>query len=153
MAGEIARQMAATPTEPRKEKSNPIAKLLGKPTFRLVANPKWYEDKYDKAKSNMRLAHVDFVLGNLVTISASIYMERTIEQRADGRYAQKFERFSLPKGITVGKDDAEGQIHLEEFKNEVLDGFDAWIKNVEQSSGGKVGRSSGRSAGVERLEA
>lgn len=147
MASEnIARQMAAAPVESKREskeaKGNPIAKLLGIPTFRLVTNPKWYDDKNDKSKQSMRVAFCDFALGGL-TLSASVYLERKIEQKADGRHAQTYERMSLPKGLAVSKDDAETIVHLEAFKNTVLDGFDAWKTTVETGSGGKIGRASG----------
>jgi len=140
-ADKAARKAAKDAKEPLA--GNPFATLFGVPMFRLVANPKWYDDKTDKTKQSLRLAFVDFMLGGIATISASVYLERQIKTTAAGKRADTVERFSWPKGIVIAKE-AKAQVQGEMFKNACLDAFDKWRVDVEKGSGGKIGKITGR---------
>lgn len=99
-------------------------------TFRLVNNPKSYEDRTDKSKTTARIAYVDFgVLGGIATVTASIYLETRIVQETDGRREIKGIRFSLPKGFELKADLSQSQSSaVEAWKETVVDEFIAWRK-------------------------
>lgn len=105
---------------------------LPTPVFSLVSNPKAYEDRNDKSKSNTRIAHVELTSG-VFSFEASIYLETKVEQATDGRHERKTLRFSLPKGVKLRAliaDDRQA-----EWKDGVIDAFLAWRKG----QGGNVG--------------
>jgi hypothetical protein len=142
VAGDIARQAAAAPAQRQQNREakaavNGVAAILGTPTFRLVDNPKWYDDKFNKGtKWNMRLAHVEFTLGGKdgdVMITGSIYFEKELVQDNEGRTEQLYMRFSPPKGVTLGKGPT-----ADNFKESILDAFDTWKANLKD--GAALGR-------------
>lgn len=135
--GEMGTAMANAPlhpieppvkaAEPAKGGKSP----LPTPTFTLVANPKAYEDRNDKAKTNTRIAHVLLRQGAFMA-EASIYLETKIEQTASGRNETKTVRFSLPKGVKLA-DDVDSR-HADTWKDQIIDAFIDWQK----ASGGNI---------------
>ena len=104
---------------------------LPTPVFALVANPKAYEDRNDKSKSNMAVAVVNLQFG-AVTLEASIYLETRIEQTAEGRREVKALRFSMPKKVKLT--DSIPSEDVQAWKDDVIDAFMAW----RVQNGGKV---------------
>lgn len=134
VAGDIARTMPTAPPRSTTDtdkadkkakggKGNPLIAYLGAPTFRLNAAPKWYEDKTDKMKQNMKVAEAIFNIGSTLVLSASIYMERQIVQDATGRKAKRYLRFSLPRAVKVADGMTE---HTEDFKTGTVMAFQQW---------------------------
>ena len=126
-------------TEPKTDKAP-----LPTATFAMVANPKYYEDRNDKSKSNGRIAYVTLRQGAF-TFEASIYLEIKVEQRADGRHETKAVRFSLPKGVKLA-DDIE-PTRADAWKDSIIDQFLAWRKET----GGAVVSARTQSAGLRTL--
>jgi len=129
---DVATTMANAPLISPIEKPNTdTGKHLPRPVFTLVANPKAYEDRNDKSKSNTRIAYVALAQGAF-TFQASIYLETKVTQREDGRHEEKAIRFSLPKGVSIvdGFDSAK----VDAWKDSVIDGYLAWRKE----SGGAI---------------
>lgn len=146
--GEVARELANAPlVEPKPADKVPKANPLPLPTpvFAMVANPKYYEDRNDKSKSNGRIAHVTLTSGAF-TFEASIYLEITIEQKADGRAERKAIRFSLPKGVKL-LDNVEPD-RANQWKDSIIDAFLAWRK----TTGGKVVGTKTTAAGFRSID-
>lgn len=142
IAGDIARSMATAPVR-RQGKEKTVEPGIQFPlvSFRLVANPKAYEDRLDKSKSNTRIAYVDMV-GDMMpfTVQGSIYLEARTVQREDGRHIERGIRFSLPKGIEFTA--AIPVERIAEWKDSVIDQYVAWRK----TAGGKVAAAAGKQA-------
>jgi hypothetical protein len=148
--GDIARELANAPVaEPKADKGKPGPKAspipLPTPTFAMVANPKYYEDRNDKSKSNGRIAHVTLHSGPF-TFEASIYLEISIEQTAAGRNERKAVRFSLPKGVKL-LDSVEPD-RANAWKDGIIDAFLAWRK----TTGGKVVGAKTTAAGFRSID-
>jgi hypothetical protein len=111
----------------------------------MVANPKYYEDRNDKSKSNGRIAYVYLTQGAF-RFEASIYLETKIEQTTDGRHERKSIRFSMPKGVslldTIPADKIDG------WKDTIIDGFLAWRKET----GGAVVGARTQAAGLRNID-
>ena len=124
----VAANMANAPIE----RPNTDAAKMNLPdvTFRLVANPKEYEDRQDKIKTTSRIAYVDMpALAGMATLTASIYLETRLIQEAEGRRSVKSIRFSLPKGFEIKADLPAGQsAQVEAWKERIVDEFIAWRK-------------------------
>ena len=118
---------------------------LPTPTFAMVANPKFYEDRSDKSKSNGRIAHVLLTQGSF-TFEASIYLEIKVEQRPDGRHETKGIRFSLPKGVKLL--DSVTPDRADAWKDSIIDTFLKWRKD----NGGAVVSARAAVAGFRTLE-
>ena len=144
-SGDIASTMANAPLPSDVKPVTDKGKApLPTPSFVLVANPKAYEDRTDKSKSNTRIAYVNMTQG-CFEFQASIYLERRVVQREDGRHEEKTIRFSMPKGVSLN-----ASIPVErtdEWKNSVIDGFLAWRK----ASGGAI-VSATAAAGVRSID-
>jgi hypothetical protein len=144
--GDVASVMANAPltgSVPVEKPNTDAGKVhLPKPMFTLVANPKSYEDRNDKSKSNTRIAYVALTSGPF-TFQASIYLEVKITQREDGRHEEKAIRFSMPKGVSLL--DSLDSAKVDAWKDSVIDGYLAWRKE----SGGTIASRGG--AGVRTI--
>ena len=128
--GDVASVMANAPLIPAKAQeiaNTDTGKHLPKPSFTLVANPKAYEDRNDKSKSNTRIAYVALTTGAF-TFQASIYLESKVTQREDGRHEEKAVRFSMPKGVSLL--DSIEPAKVDAWKDSIIDGFLAWRKEA-----------------------
>lgn len=129
----IGRDLAAAPLGPLTEQHKPVTNAHQMPEvkFRLVGNPKAYQDKQDASKSTARLAYVDFVSGPLFQLSGSIYLETKIMQQSDGRHEVKALRFSLMKGLELRADlPTATSTALDQWKDQVVDAYIAWRKDA-----------------------
>lgn len=149
IAGDIARNLANAPlVEPKtdsKTPQKPVKLQLPTPVFAMVANPKYYEDRNDKSKSNGRIAHVTLSQGAF-SFEASIYLEISVEQTAAGRSERKAIRFSLPKGVKL-LDSVEPD-RANAWKDGIIDAFLAWRK----TTGGKVVGAKTTAAGFRSID-
>lgn len=149
--GDLARELANAPVAPKPAEkpadkaAKPVKLPLPTPVFTMVANPKYYEDRNDKSKSNGRIAHVALTSGAF-TFEASIYLEISIEQTAAGRSERKAIRFSLPKGVKL-LDSVEPD-KASQWKDSIIDAFLAWRKET----GGKVVGAKTTQAGFRTLD-
>lgn len=136
------RQQSQPARAERKPAGNSLAAVLGAATFRLVENPRWYPDKYNKGKENQRVAHAEFTVSGEVVITGSIYFEKEIAQDSEGRKEQTFMRFSPPKGVSLGKGAT-----ADEFKESILDQFEAFKASLKDGATlGKTKSTAGRRA-------
>jgi hypothetical protein len=137
------------------EPINPIAKHLGSPSFSLVANSTWYQDKRDPEKASQKYALVTFDLGPL-ELEATIYRESMIERRADGRYKVFSLRFSWPKNLRAKKGSPEAQLQSETYKAAIMDEFGAWRAKLDPAQVAAAAKATSRAAvrdGDEKLDA
>lgn len=145
-SGDVAATMANAPlagaTAPTAPANTDTGKHLPKPAFTLVANPKAYEDRNDKSKTNTRIAYVALATGAF-TFQASIYLECKTAQREDGRHEEKAIRFSMPKGVDILDTLDRGKVDA--WKDSIIDAFLAWRKE----SGGAIASRGG--AGVRTI--
>jgi hypothetical protein len=142
--------MAKIDEMPKAEPAKPADKAdkavpLPTATFAMVANPKYYEDRSDKSKTNGRIAYVHLTQGAF-RFEASIYLETKVEQTADGRHERKAIRFSLPKGVSLL--DTIPADRIDAWKDTIVDSFLAWRKET----GGAVVGVRTQSAGFRSID-
>lgn len=98
--------------------------------FKVVTNPRVFQDKSNVAKSGTRVAHVPLTFG-VIAFEASIYLETEIEQRADGRYRIQRLRFSMPKGVEFA--DVLPAQDVAAWKSAIVRRYQAWRKDMGES--------------------
>jgi hypothetical protein len=159
VAGDLARTMAATPTtavgeamkdaaikeskrtatkgakEAKESKSeNPFVKLFGSPIWTL-GDRKVYDDKKVKGRTNSTLAVATFpLIADVLDLECKIYQSGEIVKDSSGTYEQQTITLSFPRALIVSKKNAVAQVHVEQFKNIMLDSYEAWISTVDDST-------------------